>query len=529
MKNKVYKLLAILLVLALFGCGAQPAATTASPAETTAAPVERTGLSFEQDAVWRATKTVLVMPNTIELWVKLDKGDTDVLLSTAGNGDPSLALTVDKKGAPTLEWVVDCYGEGVMPCRFSKVDLRTGNWEHLAIVRDDEAGKLLCYVNGEEKDSISARITQEVLPARPYCIGGDHTPKNENSCSGQIGSVAVFSTARTQEQIKADMVKPEGEGLLACYDLSAVSGETVKDLSSFGNDLIRSIRWFAEKEPVTDYAYSMVVIGDTQTVAKGSPELFPKITRYIADNAEAKNIQFVMGMGDITNDSTESEWTAAQKSYELLDGVVPYSVARGHEGHDKAADFFTYFPYSKYAGQISGTMGDMCNVYYNFEVGEVKYLVMVLDASPDDKEVAWANEVIAKHPDRNVILTTHEYLYRDGTPMGVNDLYPIDHNNGDDLWEKLVRKHANISLVLCGHDPCSQVVVSQTEGDNGNIVTQMLVDGQSVDSTDGRCGLVAILYFSEDGKNVTVEYYSTIREEYFLTENQFSFTLDTVD
>lgn len=528
MKNKAYKLLVIVLVLALLGCAPQPAATTAAPTETVP-PAERTGMSFEQGAVWRARSTVLEMPNTIELWVKLGEGDTDVLLSTAGNGDPSLNLTVDKKGVPTLEWVVDCYGETVMPCSFRGVNLRTGNWEHLAIVRSDEAGKILCYVNGEEKASILARISQEVLPARPYCIGGDHSAKNENSCTGQISSVALFSTARTAEQIAEDMVKPAGDGLLAYYDLSAVTGETVKDLSTYGNDLIRSIRWFTDKEPVTDYAYSMVVIGDTQTVAKGSPELFPKITQYIAENVEAKKIKFVMGMGDITNDSTESEWKAAQKAYEILDGVVPYSVARGHEGHDELLDFYTYFPYSKYADQISGTMGDMCNVYYNFEVGQVKYLVMVLDASPDDNEVAWANEVIAQHPDRNVILTTHEYLYRDGTPLGTNDLWPISHNNGDDLWEKLVRKHENIVLVLCGHDPCSQLVVSQTTGDHGNIVTQMLVDGQSVDSTDGRCGLVAILYFSEDGKNVTVEYYSTIREEYFLTENQFSFTLDLID
>ena len=527
MKRTFQMLLAMLLIITLAGCGGQPSGSTVT---TAARQTERTGLSFSKDAVWRATETVLEMPNTIELWVKLDKGDTDVLLSTAGNGDPSVNLTVDKNGVPTLEWVVDCYGETVIPCQFRGVDLRTGNWEHLAIVRDDEAGKILCYVNGEEKASISARITQEVLPARPYCIGGDHSAKNENSCTGQISSVAVFSTARTQEQIQADMVKPEGDDLLTYYVLGDVTGETVKDLSRRGNDLIRSVRWFAEKEPVTDYAYSMVVIGDTQTVAKGSPELFPQITRYIAENAEAKNIKFVMGMGDVTNDSTESEWVAAREAYALLDGVVPYSVARGHQGHDKKEDFCTYFPYSKYKDQIAGSMGDdMCNVYYTFDVGQVKYLVLVLDAPPSDDMVAWASQVITDHPDRNVILTTHEFLYRDGTPLGANDLWPISSNNGDELWEKLVRKHENIVLVLCGHDPCSQLVMTQSEGDNGNIVTQLLVDGQSVDGTDGKSGLIAILYFSEDGKQVSVEYFSTIKKQFFLTENQFSFTLDLVD
>jgi hypothetical protein len=55
------------------------------------------------------------------------------------------------------------------------------------------------------------------------------------------------------------------------------------------------------------------------------------------------------------------------------------------------------------------------------------------------------------------------------------------------------------------------------------------VDGQHIESTDGASGLIAVLYFSEDGKNVTVEYLSPVKGQYFLTENQFQFTLDVVE
>lgn len=103
-------------------------------------------------------------------------------------------------------------------------------------------------------------------------------------------------------------------------------------------------------------------------------------------------------------------------------------------------------------------------------------------------------------------------------------------NNGDDIWEKFVSKHDNIVLVLSGHIPSNHVVMEQTEGDAGNTVTQMLVNPQYTDmELPGGGGFVAMLYFSEDGKDVTVRYYSTIQEEYFLQENQFSFTMDTVD
>jgi hypothetical protein len=37
-----------------------------------------------------------------------------------------------------------------------------------------------------------------------------------------------------------------------------------------------------------------------------------------------------------------------------------------------------------------------------------------------------------------------------------------------------------------------------------------------------------MLYFSEDGKTVSTEYYSTIRDQYFMTENMYTFELDLV-
>ena len=40
--------------------------------------------------------------------------------------------------------------------------------------------------------------------------------------------------------------------------------------------------------------------------------------------------------------------------------------------------------------------------------------------------------------------------------------------------------------------------------------------------------MVAMLYFSEDGSQVQVEYSSTVKNAYFLEENQFSVKLDTV-
>ena len=91
------------------------------------------------------------------------------------------------------------------------------------------------------------------------------------------------------------------------------------------------------------------------------------------------------------------------------------------------------------------------------------------------------------------------------------------------MLNNLVKKHKNISMVLCGHE-CSEYVkqISAT-GEAGNTILQFLVDGQGVDddfrnTKNGHAGLVAMFYFSADGKKVTTEYYSTIREQYLHDE-----------
>ena len=63
----------------------------------------------------------------------------------------------------------------------------------------------------------------------------------------------------------------------------------------------------------------------------------------------------------------------------------------------------------------------------------------------------------------------------------------------------------------------------------GNTVTTLLVNTSNVEKNNkSALGMVAMLYFSEDGKNVDVEYYSTVKNEYYRSINQLSFELDLV-
>ena len=105
------------------------------------------------------------------------------------------------------------------------------------------------------------------------------------------------------------------------------------------------------------------------------------------------------------------------------------------------------------------------------------------------------------------------------------------YNNAEVLWEDFLSKHPNIFMVLCGHVDSDDVVVSKQIGDYGNVVTQVLIDPQSMDAeyAQGSKGMVAMLYFSNDGKTMTVRYYSVAKDCYGSELSQFTVGLYTHD
>ena len=290
--------------------------------------------------------------------------------------------------------------------------------------------------------------------------------------------------------------------------------------------------WFAEKEAVTGYAYSMVFVPDTQILLANDPANFPKIYDWILENKEEKNIQYVLGLGDITDFDANDEWELAYEQIGRMNNVVPYSLTIGN--HDTSERFNRTFNKEPYISSFEGSYDDKIeNTWRTLNIGDIQYLIMTLDYGPTDDVLEWANGVLEAHPDHNVIITTHEYLYKDGTTQGYEDgwsagKYDDKENDGDDIWEKLVCKHENVVLVVNGHTASDRVVMSQVYGDNDNVVTQMLIDHQDVDEEQGSAGMICIFYFSEDGGTVTVETYSTVREMYYMEENQFTFNLAVV-
>ena len=418
---------------------------------------------------------------------------------------PSFVVEIYTNGAPRL--YIQNEAGTVKNIVFSSLNVYNGEKTNFEIVIEDDAVKL--YVDGILKESkASAGIgafVDAIKPTRKMLIGGDYRERNVQYFKGQLVDLEIDGVGK--------------------YDFTE-AGETVTDLSGNGNDL-KHTGHFIDYEIPNDFAYSLLLLGDTQYVNDRHPDNFIKIYDWIVNNTAAHKIKYVMSLGDITEASGEAEWIRAKEQFDRLNGIVPYSILKGN--HDTSATLNPIFDTPEYNATFEGKYGDgIENTYRRITIGKVKYLIMTLDYGPTDDVLDWANEVVASYPDHNVIVTTHAYLKANGTYLTAADqwaasgsdpatgawkaydYYP-DANDGDEIWEKFVRKHENISMVVCGHMSATNVVITEAVGDKGNVVKQMLVDPQGIDaSLYGGTGMVTLLYFNEDGSEYEIRTYSTI-------------------
>ena len=203
---------------------------------------ETGGLKFTEHDLYAPVQTFKDAPNTFEAWIKLPKstaGRAGVILGNYGVGNSVINFEVHQSGRPRLYWT-EANGQN-SDWIFTGVNVCTGDWVHVAIVRDVDAGKVHCYVDGALMQSLSIAANkgrEDTIPAGGLCIGGDVRGGNAQYFKGEIREIAVFSTTRSAYDIEIDMLSPEGEdGLLAYYDLTELTaGSDIRDLSGNGYD-----------------------------------------------------------------------------------------------------------------------------------------------------------------------------------------------------------------------------------------------------------------------------------------------------
>lgn len=530
--------LALILTFSLFSL-----TTSAAPTGTTftAEDVYRTNKPFAEDV--RTVEATFTMPTA---YATNGERAGSIFSNFVGTTTACISVEIYTNGNPRVYTVYqDKNGSRQSSHVFDQVNVATGKKVHLAITIDPNTKTMKCYVDGVLKQTLNPTfVSPTCLTTNPVHLAGTPASGNAHYFKGTLYSVSIYKDIRTATEIASDKnssVDTNDSNLIAAYELSGLPA-SFKDLSKNGYNAINpsQVNWLDEKEPVTDFDYSFVAIGDTQNVSHYHPEKMATIYDWVVNNIAKKKIKFVMGLGDIIDwyqNDPSGEWNNVAAAIKKMDGKVPYSLCRGN--HDGVADFNKYFPYSEYKNTVGGTYDNtsILNSWRKFEINGIKYLLFTLNYSPDDNVLKWASDIIAQNPKYNVIITTHMYLNKNGTTLDGSEQYApsassgATHgpNDGDDIWDKLISKHDNIVLVLSGHVPSDRVVLAQTKGKNGTVVSQMLIDPSGMDKGNNPTGMVAILHFSNNGSRVTVEYYSTIRDQYYMAENQFSFDIAVID
>lgn len=284
----------------------------------------------------------------------------------------------------------------------------------------------------------------------------------------------------------------------------------------------------------------IVLLPDTQTYAEKYPEVLDSQINWVARNA--KQIAFVMQQGDLTQNNNDKEWIVIQNSFSKLNGKVPYVLAAGN--HDmgsadgKFADvrnstlFNNYFPYSQMSSLpgFSGVAeeGKMDNAYYIFKTGKISWLVITLEFGPRNSILNWASSVIEKYPNHSVIINTHSYMYSDSTRQGPGDnwrpqAYGVGKdtgdssvNDGEQIWDKLVKDHSNVRFVFSGHVLNTGVGTLVSINSKGFPVYQMLANYQEgvTGSVKGGNGWLRILDMNYKKKTLNVSTYSPYINKY---------------
>jgi hypothetical protein len=289
---------------------------------------------------------------------------------------------------------------------------------------------------------------------------------------------------------------------------------------------------------------TLVALPDTQYYADcRSPHLAAQ-TEWIRDQATARNIQAIVTLGDLTEHNIPAEWEFVSKAYAPAATAVPLVLVTGNhdEGNGGSADVRSsliskYFPHppgkAKAALVETARPGDISNAYYRVALPKVTLGFLALEWSPRNEAVAWANAVLMRHPKDRVVVSTHAYLYDDGTrydwkgkgpaqewnpiayPTGkrnpnkdaaMDNLHPDGAHDGEMLWNALIKRHAGVFLVTSGHVLGKGEGVLTSKGDKGNTVNQVLVNYQML--REGGLGYLRLFEILPDGKTLRMKTYS---------------------
>lgn len=290
--------------------------------------------------------------------------------------------------------------------------------------------------------------------------------------------------------------------------------------------------------PTTDF--TIIVIPDTQIYPTTSyfSQYLNKMMDWIVFSKNQLNIRMVLHVGDIVNVGSDTTmWDLADINIDKLDDAnIPYLFVPGNHDYDTGdlairglTTFNTYLPTTRYSTKDwwSGgflTSGHSENNYNIMNIGGIDWLFIGLEYGATDATLSWADALLTTHSEKPSMIFTHCYMYTGNRRVTTGDSYnPKDSalgataNDGEDMWNKLIKLHNNIISVYSGHiihgTPDAELgSYLASEADDGQIVHQMLSNWQTI-SPDNN-GWLRMMHISPTNKTIKMHTYSPTLFQY---------------
>lgn len=224
-------------------------------------------------------------------------------------------------------------------------------------------------------------------------------------------------------------------------------------------------------------------------------------------------------VGDVTNNNQEWQWTNAYNHFfqKFSDGKEPYFCLGNHDYGENGKSGTRSSNIPNEIRPVMDFQKDDCRyenyVRYIYVRGE-KYAVLDLEFAPRNSAIAWADSVIASDTDTPFIILTHVFLNKYAEMYDATDTNVFNKasqkqytmggeyvNDSREIFDKLIYKHSNIKLIICGHSLTPNYIdVKRYANVKGDDVFCVMVNYQHF--TSGGQGNVGILEFRENGYRV---------------------------
>lgn len=274
--------------------------------------------------------------------------------------------------------------------------------------------------------------------------------------------------------------------------------------------------------------FTIAIFPDSQYAVSHKPFLLTKQMQWLAAKKDSLNLPIVLHVGDIVNYDTIAHFQIASDAFQILDDAnVDYAVCLGNHDTEavnvdngsaapgntrtnvrKTTKFNTYFPVSRFTLQQGRyAVGKSDNAYYTFKAGGLDWLVISLEFCARQTAVSWANTIIPKYPNHNVIILTHFHLNAsqeiETSNAGYGDLSPKV------IFDQMISKHANVRFVFCGHVSSARSKHRVDNGINGNKIYQLLQDYSTENNAHGN-GYLRLLDIDPAAGTISAKMYSPV-------------------